>query len=127
MHRARTYLCAPLGKEEPRYLRVRPEKVALTLISPQSLLTGSVERHAARLAELAATDGDHPDGKVDILAVEAEWLAHPHARDRHESKKRRVGGGSQPGQRRQTLGRLDEPEDFVVAVQAGSLAPVPKG
>jgi len=69
MHRARTYLCAPLGKEEPRYLRVRPEKVALTLISPQSLLTGSVERHAARLAELAATDGDHPDGKVDILAV----------------------------------------------------------
>jgi len=76
-----------------------------------------VQRHLARLAELAVAHDQELVREVEVAAVEADRFPDPHPGDRDQPDQRPVG--RDPQREAQGVGGGDQRRDLRVGVQVG--------
>ena len=88
----------PAGDEEAGRPWTRAQLLAQLGIAAQRRDCGGLHRYPSSLVVLGLADHDHTGVEVDIIAVEADGLAHPHAGSRHQPDQRVIcRGGQRPG------------------------------
>ena len=112
------------GDEERPRAGPRAEAVALGGVARQGFCDRGVQRDQPGAVELRVADRNDPGLQVDVVAVEADRLADPHAAGSEQPKQRLVG--RRPNSRAQRSGALQQTTDVALRPQERR-RPVPAG
>jgi len=105
------------GDEEARRPGAGIQLAAPLRVGPERGQGAGVQRDLPTLAELGIPYGQYALVPVDVVPVQAEHLAGPHARRAQQADQRLVGGGA--NRRGERAGRAHQRGDVSVGIQVG--------
>ena len=113
------------GEEERARARPGAQTVTLGRIAAQHLGGGRVQRHEPGAIVLGVPDGDQAGVEVDVVALERDRLADPHAGHGEQPEQRLVARRAQ--RMRQPARFCQQPADVRLGEQVGGGAPATSG